>query len=144
MLCLSWGCVKPAIDVRPTDRLVAPGFDEPLPKASRAEWDAPAQRLVDDLPRAVRRHYWGIERFDKPAKNAPDQTYRLRALLADGRTAHITAWAVHEQRVAVVVRVGPFGDPALERGFIDELAATFRDKPMPKRNWKYELPETLP
>ena len=136
-LLVGVGCAGPAI--HPTDHLAGPGVDEPFLDGSMARWGADFNRVIYDIPRAVKRSHWGLLHAQPDGPDEPGVTpdgvsstgrvVRARALLPDGRTATIIAWSADEGAIAVVVRVGRFGDRPMERVFISELAQVLRGKP---------------
>lgn len=118
---------------------------EALPvETSFARWKAKSSRLVDDVPRAVKRSDWGLLELKlAAAAKAGEKAGPLRAeaLLPDNRTAVIHAWAIGEDEVAAGVMIGKFGDAAVQREFLQMLADVLADKPKPKRGGLFFLPE---
>lgn len=158
-------CAAPV--ATPTDRVpggaawAAPGeavtgSDLLLPGATRATLRGDFRRLDKDMHRSIRKTYWGVlsVTFDGAAacdkagtsavvslaEGAKLPHASARALLADGRTARIFAWPEDENRIAVVIRVGPFGDASRERDFLATMQRVLDGKPMPVRGGTFELP----
>ena len=72
-------------------------------------------RLESVLPEAFKRMHWGWVRATNELT-----ALHAQALTPDDRLVEITAQRTAEG-VAVQTRVGPFGDPALERQFLATL-----------------------
>lgn len=106
-------------------------------KGTEAGWSANPARLEADIRRALRDLSWG--RLSILATEAP-LAVQAAALLPDGRRADIRARATDASAVAVTVRVGLFGDEALERRFIKALARRLAGKPARTRGGSFELP----
>ena len=121
-----------------------PGANALPTETSFARWNANASRLVDDVPRAVKRSDWGLLELKLAAEAKVGEKagpLRAEALLPDNRTAVIHAWAIGENEVAAGVMIGQFGDPAMQREFLQMLADALADKPKPKRGGVFFLPE---
>lgn len=139
------GCVQ--LTVRSIDRLSGAAINEPFPDASVAQWPADFKRLVYDIPRAVKKHHWGMlglkqhgpEGGDTETE-ASERIIRAAALLPDGRSATIVAWPEDETTIAVALRVGPFGDALQEEAFLVRLAQVMRGKPSRRHRQEFELP----
>lgn len=146
LLVCVMGCE--AIRIRATDRLIAPGIDEPFSGASMAQWPADFNRLIYDIPWAIKKLHWGLLGIRQisvdpgPARLAT-QIVRGAALLPDGRTATIVAWPVNDSTIGVAWRVGHFGDRRQERNFIRCLAQVLRGKPSRKQRQGFELPDPV-
>lgn len=122
------------------------------PDAYRDRWQAPADRLYADIPRAMQRMEWALLRVDPPTEKAlerrgrptAEQPIRAEAMLPDNRIAHIVGYlAAGDDQVAVHVKVGHFGDPELEREYVATLKDVLADKPKPKRGIFFELPPLI-
>lgn len=139
------------VEVRSTEGygpIVLPGSVERLRHASIAKITADPRRLEADIPRAVRRCEWGLERLSveraKPSEN-PDfwETYRViqaTARTPSDQTVTIFAWG-QDDWLRVMVRVGPFGEAPEELEFIEALNEILRGRAIIPRGGKFELPE---
>lgn len=146
----AWGCasgpVYPlhshALGQVTADQL--PGALSLPAETTYARWNAKASRLVDDVPRAVKRSDWGlIELMPAAPVKAGEKSgpMRAQALLPDNRTAVIHTWEISENEVAAAVMIGAFGDQPAQRDFLQMLADVLADKPKPKRGGLFFLPE---
>lgn len=135
------GCGSPRVE--PIEHLRGMGLDEPFPGASMASFHMPFERLGLAIPVVFKRQRWGLLRVNREEVEGDvgevrQGVLRAAALLPDGRTAQIVAWAVDHSRFAVAVRVGHFGDRGHERAFLGLLAKTLRGKLT--RRPRFELP----
>ena len=129
------GCQMPQIE--PTNHLTGPGLDRPLPDASMASWPAAFDRLIYDIPRAIKRLHWGM----LTVRQDPDApVIRATALLPDGREATLFAWEPRQGLITVALRVGHFGDRRQERACIAAVRAVLRGKPSRRHRQGFQLP----
>lgn len=135
------GCSGP--QVQPIDHLTGSGLDQSLPNASLARWEADFDRLIYDIPRAVKKLHWGLIGVQNvPSATGEVTVLRAEALLPNGHVATIVAWRSHSGFMAVALRVGHFGDRRQERVFISQLAKILRGKPSRRHRQTFELPMT--
>jgi len=137
------GCGLPRVES--IEYLRGANLDEPFPGASMASFHAPFEQLDLAIPVAFKKHHWGLLRVkqedtESDADDALQGVLRAWALLPDGRTAQVVAWAVSSSKFAVAVRVGHFGDRGHERSFLGLLAKTLRTKLT--RRPRFELPDS--
>lgn len=120
------------------------------------EVTASVRRLRQEAARSFAAMEWAVLRIEggEVGADAADlldgssegqgPALRAWALLADGRTAAVVgrlgqrvagedAIGGNNYRISVYCRVGRFGDAALERSFLDELAKKLRGKPQRQR-----------
>ncbi len=141
-----WGCGGVAVE-RIEDLGVA-GIGEPFPSASMARLGGGFDRLVDDIPRAVKQHHWGllslrrsrVEHAHRVRRDQTSEVIRARALLPDGREAEMVAWPVGEDRVGMAVRVGRGGDADAEKAFLKRFARVLRGRPSRRHRQGVALP----
>jgi hypothetical protein len=149
---LAAGCGVPSLPAVQTETVDAASLTGDVIPAGRpvnmtlARWAAPANRLLDDIPRAIQRHEWAALHIEPqvdamlPGASLPTMAISATALLPDDREAAILAWRIADHEVAVAVRVGYFGDPAAERDFLARVRQVMAGKPKPKRGGTFELP----
>ncbi len=151
---LSVGCGQTAVPVQSLAPAGSGGNDRPAGR-TWDQWQADPARLEADLRRATEALHWAVLRLDRrPAALELDEeppppeislqsaiAWRLRALLPDGREAHVVAWEAQPGQVAVSALVGHFGDAALEKRFIDELRRTLAGPAQRVRHDKFLLPD---
>ncbi|MEE9211268.1 MAG: hypothetical protein V3U29_01305 [Phycisphaeraceae bacterium] len=130
---------------RVTDRLA----HHPPDHATSADWDADPRRLPDDVGRTIDqlygarlsvRYYHAPGEGDGAPADAPAMVVRARALHPDGRTVWVVVHSTSPEHVRASVRVGNFGDPAVERTFIKKLRKVLKGKPKRQRGGTFELP----
>ena len=140
-VCWAIGCQS---EPKPIDPVQAGVLDEPFPHASATQLKGDFNRLVYDIPRAVKKHHWGMLNLEPFTANKPGepskQSVRAQALLPDDRTASLIAWRVDQNAIGIAMRVGHFGDPGREHAFFDELARVLRGKPSRRHRQGFELP----
>lgn len=120
----------------------APAWAAELGHASTARVEGERSRLADDIRRAIKRSHWGLVRFTE-AENAGG-VMRAEAMLADGRVVTIVLEPGEAETHTVAVRVGRFGDAAVETAYLQVLADTLCDTPKPPRDAKFHLPDNWP
>ncbi len=121
-----------------------------------------AARLMDDIPRAIKRCLWGTLHVTAPPPPAPAdpiaaalrspvavtptaaQPIRAAAMLPDDRPAEMLVWRVDEKTVAAGIRVGRFGDHEEERRFLRALTDVLAGPALFKHRDTFELPEDWP
>lgn len=134
------GCPGPR--VQQTDHLSGPGFDPSMPNASMARWQADFDRLIYDIPRAVKKLHWGLIAVrNDPLANQQETVIRAEALLPNGHVAHMVAWKSQDGFITFVARVGYFGDRRQEGDLIKQLAKVLRGRPSRRHRQAFELPE---
>jgi hypothetical protein len=124
-----------------------PGAVALPPGTTFGTWRATPSRLAEDIPRAVKRLSWGLLEVSLPPSEGPGATgatVRAEALLPDNRIAVIHGWKLSETEIAVGVRIGRFGDAAIEQEFLQMLADALAGRAAPKRGGTFTLPANWP
>ena len=139
------GCRAPGYDARPdVPRAVHTPLDATVPDhASVAQWQAPPQRLAEDIGRTLVAMEWGVGSVltYRDPDDQPPLVVRAMALLADNRSVTVVGRQVDEQTVSVAIQVGSFGSPQVEQQFLEQLQQTLAGEPASKRTWRFKLPE---
>jgi len=136
------GCAASrAVQVQPVESLGMPELDGSVSGGVAARFWVSWPRLLDDVPRAMKKSHWGLVRVDIQGKEGDAQAVPLRAqaLLPDGRIAHVFALSELPGQQVVAVRVGHFGDTKQQGYFLKTLGRVLRDKPKKKRGWGFDL-----
>lgn len=87
---------------------------------------------------------WGLEHIDvtPQGKIAPDGNVTILATARLPNDRHATVQALANGRnIDVRVLVGHFGDAALQARFIDELRQSMHERPTPRRDASFTLPQ---
>lgn len=133
------GCALDRPVLSDSNHLHGPGLNEPFADSAMVIWPADPSRLDVDIRRAFRDLNWG-RMYIRKNNTIQGLIVRAAGLLPDGRTVTIVAWPIADDRVAVGLRVGQFGDRDREQRFVNMLAKLLAGKPAPVRGGTFELP----
>lgn len=99
-------------------------------------------RVESDIVRSFERSHWAKLRSSVTPPTASSQArWRAAAILPDGRTTNVIARRTDAGDVSIAIRVGAFGDAATEHDYARVLAGSLLEKPRPKRDHTFTLPE---
>jgi len=90
---------------------------DPVRDTTGGRYDVDVDSLLHVLPSAAQKMHWAVARIDNQVTAA-----RANAWTPDDRPVTITVQQSGDSRVDVHIRVGRFGDDALEAGFHEALA----------------------
>jgi hypothetical protein len=114
----------------------------PVAEPTRATWDFDPTRLPIDFRRLANETHWGLVEVDPDPER---DTGRATLRLPDGREARWRRWPADDTgAIHMEIRVGPFGDPPVERDALATLRAILRRPAGRDPGGSFTLPDPAP